>query len=61
MQIAGNLLPVTSHLDLSPRDILLADPVVTHSSTALMLIWCVAVDILQNSSLEVRQLKITRM
>ena len=51
--IRTNLLSVTSHLDVSPRDVLLADPVVSHSSTALMLIWCVVVDILENSSLEV--------
>ena len=53
LHIKANLLSVASHLDLSPRDVLLANPVVSHSSTALMLIWCVVVDILQNSSLEV--------
>lgn len=54
LRIKPDLLPVMSHLGVSPKDILLSEPVVTHTSTALMLIWGVVVDILQNSSLEVR-------
>lgn len=54
LHIKPDLLPVMSHLGVSPKDILLSEPVVTDSSTALMLIWSVVVDILQNSSLEVR-------
>ena len=54
LHIKPDLLPAMSHLGVLPKDILLSEPVVTHSSTALMLIWGVIVDILQNSSVEVR-------